>query len=86
MSIVLTKRSRAKRQPVSTFQTEGVKKVKLKTKDNKVKELGLTCGIFGRMCCLALEKKLDLDCVLQYSLTPLPLSLAHIGGLQLTRP
>ncbi|KAK7575726.1 hypothetical protein V9T40_012012 [Parthenolecanium corni] len=68
-----------KRLPVRNFETEGIK-VKISTKDKKITELGLTCGIFGRLCCLAIQKKLNLEHVLQYSLTPLPLSLVHIDG------
>ncbi|CAH1106247.1 unnamed protein product [Psylliodes chrysocephalus] len=37
------------KQKINNFEAEGVE-VKIRTKDNKVKELGLTCGIFGRMC------------------------------------
>ena len=36
--------------------------------------------VFGRLCCIAIEKNLDLENILAYSLTPLPLSLVHIDG------
>lgn len=70
------------KQVISNFETEGMK-VKLKCKENKIKELGLTCGVFGRILTIGIEKKIDLKKLLEYSLTPLPLSLVHIDGTML---
>lgn len=67
-----------KRQVMHNFEKEG-KKVTCK-KGNKVQELELTSGLFGRLCCIAMEKKIDIDKLLMYSLTPVPLSLAHVDG------
>lgn len=67
-----------KKQIVNNFETEGIK-IQSK-KQSKVKELELSSGLFGRICAIAVEKKIDLDKLLSYSLTPVPLSLAHIDG------
>ena len=36
--------------------------------------------LFGRLLGISLEKKLDLEKVLTFPLTPVPLSLSHIDG------
>ncbi|XP_031341089.1 uncharacterized protein LOC116169200 [Photinus pyralis] len=66
-----------KRQKVYTFASESKKLVKRDGKDTEVK---LERDLMGRMLILALENNIDLELIMQYPLTSIPLSLGHIDG------
>ena len=51
--------------------------------DKKLQEVGIARDVFGNTLYLALEKKVDMEEVLKYPLTPVPLSLCHIDGSML---
>jgi hypothetical protein len=57
-------------------------KTKMKTKDLKEVEVKFTRDLFGRLLYLsqAEDVKFNLEDVLNYPLTPVPLSMAHING------
>ena len=67
------------RQKVKNFSTDAVK-VKITTKDKKIKELQGTQDLFGRLLYLAATNDLDLELVFNYPLTPVPLAIAHVDG------
>lgn len=46
----------------------------------KIVELSMQSDLFGRFLCISLKKSLDIDKVLRYPLTPVPLSTCHIDG------
>lgn len=46
----------------------------------KVIEIKMQRNLFGKLLRLSLEKNLDLNSVLSYPLTPIPLSLCHVDG------
>ena len=50
------------------------------TVGKKVKEVAGTRDLFGRLLLLSTKERIDLEKVLQYPLTPVPLSLAHTDG------
>ena len=68
-----------KRRKVKSFTNDAVK-IKMPTKDKKVKEVSCTRDLFGRLLCIATTKKVDLQHVLTYPLLEVPLSLCHIDG------
>lgn len=47
-----------------------------RARNNKVAALIGTCNLFGRLLVLATKKQLDMQHVLQYPLTPVPLTMA----------
>ena len=59
---------------VSTFANEGVNFKKHKKSADKVVELKMERNLFGRLLCLALERKIDIVEILRYPLTLVPLS------------
>ncbi|XP_041981090.1 uncharacterized protein LOC121736526 [Aricia agestis] len=67
-----------KKNPVFTFST--VKKKKKVVLGGKVQELRLQRDLFGRLLALSLEKKISIEKVLCYPITPMPLSLCHMDG------
>nr|CAH7766891.1 unnamed protein product [Callosobruchus chinensis] len=46
----------------------------------KVMELRMQRDLFGQFLCISLRKSLDIDKILTYPLTPVPLSMCHIDG------
>ena len=74
-----------KRRKVSNFASTAIK-IKLQCKDAKVVELKITRDLLGRMLYLACTGKLNLEKVVRYPLTPVPLSLANIYGTKKTSP
>lgn len=59
--------------------TEAIKKNKIKVAGKDV-ELRMQCDFFGQLLQISLQKTLDLDKVLTYQLTPVPLSMCHLDG------
>ena len=74
-----------KRQKIHTFATEAGKR-SVKGADNKVKAVTMIRDLFGSILYLSLQRKIDMAVVLQYPLTPVPLSLSHIDGVMLKTP
>lgn len=68
-----------KRKKVRNFAQDATK-MKVQLKDLKVKEVRCTRALFGRLLYLAASQDMDLNKVLAYPLTAVPLSLAHIDG------
>ena len=62
-------RESIKRQKVLTFATESAY--------NKLVDVVMTRDLFGSILFHALEKKVDMEGILKYPLTPVPLSLSH---------
>jgi hypothetical protein len=65
-----------KAQKLLTFATE-IRKKKITRKDGKVISACLIRDLFGSLLFLALQKQVDMNEVLKYPLTPLPLTLAR---------
>lgn len=65
-----------RRRKVNNFAADAIK-IKVLAKDQKVKEVCCTRDLFGRLLYLAASQNVDLETVLSYSLTPVPLSLSH---------
>jgi hypothetical protein len=76
---------RISKQKVSTFATE-MGRTKVRSNDGKIKAACLMRDLFGSLLHISLEKKVDLEEVLKYPLTPLPLSLCHMDGTMLQSP
>jgi hypothetical protein len=74
-----------KRQKLKTFSSE-VPKRQVIGNDNKIKAVTMMRDLFGSVLYLSLEKDIDMGLVLQYPLTPVPLSLSHIDGSMLKTP
>uniref|UniRef100_A0ABD2WFG9 Uncharacterized protein n=1 Tax=Trichogramma kaykai TaxID=54128 RepID=A0ABD2WFG9_9HYME len=53
---------------------------KIKKQNPKEKELQLQRDLFGQLLRISLEKTLDIDKVLSYPLTPVPLASCHLDG------
>lgn len=67
-----------KKNPVLTFASSKKKKtIKI---GQKIHEVKLQRDLFGRLLALSLDTNLDLDKVLCFPITPIPLSLCHIDG------
>lgn len=63
---------------VKTFSSDA-KTVTCRVKD-KVKEIKFERNLLGRMLSLAVTHKIDIESIMKYPLTPVPLSLFHIDG------
>ena len=71
------------RTAIKTFASEG-KKFRLKQLYGKVKEIKQETNLMGRLLCLSLQQKIDMQLVLNHTLTPVPLSLCHIDDTMIT--
>ena len=69
-----------KKQKLLTFKDEGAKGRK-KSVDRKIAELKCTRDLMGRLVVLAMKKYLDLEHVMSYPLTTVPLSLCSTDGM-----
>lgn len=67
-----------KKGAVSTFANEGVK-YSVKQKEI-IHELKLERDLISKMLLLSIDNKIDLELVLSYPLTPVPLSLCNLDG------
>ncbi|GBP88538.1 hypothetical protein EVAR_21746_1 [Eumeta japonica] len=67
-----------KKNTVQTFAN--LKKKKKMTVGVKVHEVKLQGDLFGRLLVLSLDTSIDLEKVLSFPITPMPLSLCHIDG------
>ncbi|CAH1173831.1 unnamed protein product [Phaedon cochleariae] len=67
-----------KRNKVLNF-TDNMQKKKIPV-SGKVVELRMQRDLFGQFLCISLKKSLDIEKVLIYPLTPVPLSMCHIDG------
>lgn len=67
------------KQNVITNFSSMEKKKKVKVAD-KLVEVRLQRDLFGQLLVVALEKKIDIDKILTYPLTPIPFSLCHLDG------
>lgn len=67
-----------KRNKMLTF-TEALKKKKVVV-NGKIQELRMQRDLFGRLLAVSLEQHIDLEKVLSFPLTPVPLSLCHLDG------
>lgn len=63
-----------KKNVIDTFK----EKKKVKRKDGKFEEVKVQRDLFGRLLGISLEEKLDIEAVLEYPLTPMPLSFCHL--------
>ncbi|KAL3281732.1 hypothetical protein HHI36_004936 [Cryptolaemus montrouzieri] len=61
---------------VCTFKTKEI----INRKDWKIEEEKIQGDLFGRLMGISLEKKVEMEKVLEYPLTPVPLSLCHLDG------
>lgn len=52
----------------------------MKKQNSKVTQLQLQRDLFGQLLRISLEKTLDIDKILAYPLTPVPLALSHLDG------
>ena len=68
---------RIQKQKVNTFATQGGRR-KLTSKDGKLLSACVVRDVFGILLSLSLEKKIDMEEVFQFPLTPYPLSMCHI--------
>ena len=59
--------------------TDILKKKKISL-SGKVVELQMQRDLFGQLLSVSLQKELNIDKVLTYPLTPVPLSMCHIDG------
>ena len=73
------------RQQLKTFASASVQS-KLKGKDDKMLVLKTTRDLLGRLVYLASTRKLDIEKVFCFPLTPVPLSLASIYGTMKETP
>jgi hypothetical protein len=73
------------RQLLKTFASASIQS-KLKGKDDKVLILKTTRDLLGRLVYLACTRKLDIEKVFCFPLTPVPLSLASIYGTMKKTP
>lgn len=69
-----------RKQKLLTFKDEGAKGRK-KSVDRKIAELKCTRDLMGRLVVLAMKKNLDLEHVMSYPLTTVPLSLCSTDGM-----
>ena len=69
-----------KKQKLLTFKDAGAKGRK-KSVDRKIAELKYTRDLMGRLVVLAMKKDLDLEHVMSYPLTTVPLSLCSTDGM-----
>ncbi|KAK5650795.1 hypothetical protein RI129_001824 [Pyrocoelia pectoralis] len=67
-----------KKNPIQTFAS--LKKKKAMKIAQKVHEVKLQRDLFGRLLALSLDTNLNLEKVLCFPITPVPLSLCHIDG------
>ena len=74
---------RIKRQCIHSFATEAGKK-KVKSKGGDVMMACLVRDLFGTLLNLSMDRKIDMEEVLNYPLTPVPLSLCHVDGSMMT--
>ena len=74
-----------KKQKIFSFSSEGVKTKRIRG-DGKIQEVKMERDLMGRILAIALENKVDIKQVLEYPLTPVPLSLCHIDGLMNKTP
>ena len=72
------------RNKLLRFASEG-KPYRLRS-DNKVASVQIVRDLFGSIPFLSLQHKTDMEEVLSYPLTPIPLSLCHIDSLNQTTP
>ena len=72
------------RNKVLTFASEG-KPYRLRS-DNKVASVQMVRDLFGSTLFLPMQHKIDMEEVLFYPLTLIPLSLCHVDGLKQTTP
>lgn len=72
-----------KRITIQSFATEAKPAIST-SKDQKLKKIVMERDLMGRLLFLSLEKQIDLQEVLTYPLTPIPLSLAHLDGTMLS--
>lgn len=68
------------KQKLLTFKDEGAKR-RQKSVDRKIAELKCTRDLMGRLMVLAIKKDLDLEHILSYPLTTVPLSLCCTDGM-----
>ena len=73
------------KQKIFTFASESIKN-KRNMADGKVHEVKMQRDLIGRILGIALENKVDIKQVLEYPLTPVPLSLCHMDGLMNKTP
>ena len=73
-------RESIKRQKVLTFATESGRYKITSSADNKLVAVAMTRDLFGSILFHALEEKVDMEEILKYPLTPVPLSLSHADG------
>lgn len=73
------------RQRLMTFSCEGVK-IKKKGTDNKIVQTRMERDLMGRLLAIAVDHKIDMNNVLSYPLTPIPLCFSHIDGQINTNP
>ena len=64
---------------MKNFASKAVK-VRIPSKDAKIKELEGTRDLFGNLLYLSSKEELDLQKVFEYPLTPVPLSLGSVDG------
>ncbi|CAK1581026.1 unnamed protein product [Parnassius mnemosyne] len=67
-----------KRTKILNFSSE-VAKSKIKS-SGKVHEVSMQRDLFGRMLGLSMDHAVDLEKVLRYPITPIPMSLCHFNG------
>nr|CAH7741160.1 unnamed protein product [Callosobruchus chinensis] len=67
-----------KKNKVLNF-TDNMQKKKMSV-SGKVMELRMQRDLLGQFLCILLRKSLDIDTILTYLLTPVPLSMCHIDG------
>ena len=66
---------------MKNFASAAIKKNKVQGKHEKVLELKTTRDLLGRLVYLACTRKIDLEKVFPFPLTPVPFSLASIYGM-----
>lgn len=67
-----------KRNNLLTF-AKTLKKQKVVV-NNKIQEIRMQRDLFGRLLAIALDEKINIEKVLSFPLTPVPLSLCHLDG------
>jgi len=73
------------RNKLMTFSNEG-KRYKITGADKKLTSAEMVRDLFGSILYLSLQRKIDMEEVLSYPLTPIPLSLCHVDGNKQTTP